>query len=122
MNIRSIVRAAQYTLLASVVFLGGCAGGGKSFELHTNQWQGRSLTELKQAMSRPESYASKIHWKEQTYPLNNGNFVFVEPYDPTCTIKWEVTQGGYILKYTTEGSGCKDEESEAPTRTEPLRW
>lgn len=121
MNVRTLLFPVQCCMLAAAVFLTGCASG-RSFEHHTTQWQGRSLTELKQEMAKPDSYAAKIRWKEQTWPLNNGNFVFVEPFDETCKIRWEVTQGGYILKYTTSGEGCKDQDAAAPTSTDPLQY
>jgi hypothetical protein len=110
MKVRSLSFPAKCCILAAVVFASGCASG-KSFENHTSQWQGKSLSELKQEIARPDSYASKTRWKEETYPLNNGNIIYVEPFDETCKIRWEVTPGGYILKYTTVGEGCKDAPS-----------
>lgn len=121
MSLTTLMRTAYCCLLAAVVFLGGCASS-KSFDQHISQWQGKPLSELKQEMWRPGSYASQIRWKEQTWPLNNGNVIYVEPFDPTCTIKWEVTPGGNIVSHTATGAGCGDEDFLAPPKTEPLQY
>ena len=39
---------------------------------HAKNWIARPLSELKQAMKSPDSYASKSGWKETTYPLAMG--------------------------------------------------
>ena len=57
-------------------------------------------------MDSPDSYASKIGWKETTYPLVNGNYVFVEPFSKDCSLHWEVTPGDTIIGYRPVGSGC----------------
>ena len=54
------------------------------------------MTELKQEMKSPDSYASKIGWKETTYPLPNRNFVYIEPVSADCSVHWEVNEGGII--------------------------
>ena len=57
-------------------------------------------------MSREGSYASRIGWKETTYPLDNGNWVYVEPAGvggKDCLIHWEVNPQGIIVGARTEG-------------------
>jgi len=93
-------------LLLYVILLCGCASQ-KSLEDLSRGWIARPLTELKQEMKRPDSYASKIGWQETTYPLANGDFVYVEPVSADCSLHWEVNQGGIIIGYQAKGNGCK---------------
>ena len=80
-----------------------------SLEDLSREWIARPLSELKQEMKSPDSYASKIRWKETTYPLANGNFVYIEPVSADCSVHWEVNQGGIIIGYQAKGNGCKQE-------------
>ncbi len=73
----------------------------------SGNWIARPLAELKQEMKNPDSYASKIGWKETTYPLPNGDFVFVEPISADCSVHWEVNQNGMIIGYQAKGKDCK---------------
>jgi hypothetical protein len=77
---------------------------------HGREWIARPLTELKQEMNRPDSYASKKGWKETTYSLANGNYVYVEPIFDDCLVHWEVNSGGIIIGYQAKGNGCGLEE------------
>ncbi len=76
---------------------------------HAKNWIARPLSELKQAMKSPDSYASNIGWKETTYPLANGNSVYVEPLSEDCSIHWETSPRGTIIRYRAVGSGCEQE-------------
>jgi len=67
---------------------------------------GSPISEKIQRMSRPNSYATSIGWKEKTYKLSNGNWVYVEPDRPGCFIHWEVNPKGIIVGYKLEGSRC----------------
>ncbi len=80
-----------------------------SVEDRSRDWITRPLSELKQEMKRPDSYASKIGWKETTYPLANGNFVYVEPVSVDCSVHWKISQSGIIIGYQAKGTGCKQE-------------
>jgi len=51
-----------------------------------------------------ESYASRIGWKEKTYQLDNGNWVYVEPDSKNCFIHWEVNPLGIFVGYKLEGN------------------
>src|SRR5512135_1335339 len=113
-------------LLLYTILLYGCASQ-MSIEDLSRDWIAKPLSELKQEMKSPDSYASKIGWKETTYPLANGNFVYVEPVGADCSVHWEVNQGGIIIGYQAKGNGCK--QSEGPnnssienTRTNRSVW
>ena len=67
---------------------------------------GRPLDWYKAVASRPESYASRIGWQEKTYKLEGGNFVYVAPVKPNCTIFWEVDKTETIVGYKLEGTRC----------------
>ena len=93
-------------LLPYIILLCGCASQ-MSVEDRSRYWITRPLSELKQEMKSPDSYASKIGWKETTYPLANGNFVYVEPVSADCSVHWEISQSGIIIGYQAKGNGCK---------------
>lgn len=92
--------------LLSLTLLYGCASQ-RTFEDVGRDWIARPLSELKQEMKSPDSYASKIGWKETTYPLRNGDFVFVEPVSADCSVDWQINQNGIIIGYEAKGDGCK---------------
>ncbi len=75
-----------------------------SIEDYTKNWIGRPVEENRRLGARPESYASRIGWKEKTYNLENGNWVYVEPDSPGCFIHWEVNPQGIIVGYKLEGN------------------
>jgi len=93
-------------LLLYIVLLYGCAPQ-LSVEDLSREWIARPLSELKQEMKSPDSYASKIGWKETTYPLPNRNFVFIQPVGADCSVHWEVNEGDIIIAYQAKGKGCK---------------
>lgn len=105
-NVLAVNFTRQCCFLILLAFLGGCAHQA-SVEERSNEWIARPLAELKQAMKSPDSYASKIGWKEKTYPLADGYYAFVEPVGPDCTIHWRINQRDIIVDHRTEGSGCK---------------
>jgi hypothetical protein len=92
-------------LLLCIILLGGCASQ-MSYEDLGSQWIARPLAELKQKMEDPGSYASKIEWKETTYPLRDGDYVFVEPIGADCSIHWKINQKDIIIGYQPKGKGC----------------
>ncbi|HAK89388.1 MAG: hypothetical protein A2X55_10750 [Nitrospirae bacterium GWB2_47_37] len=106
----SILLSKKLHLLLFIVFLYGCSSG-ISMKEHVNDWMSRPVSELKQAMKSPDSYASKIGWKETTYPLAGGNSVYVEPFSENCSIHWEITPRGTIIRYRAVGKGCEQESS-----------
>lgn len=84
-------------------FTVSCLSQIAPIEERTNSWIGRPIEETRRLILRPESYASRIGWKEQTYKLDNGNWVYVEPDSPGCFIHWEVNPQGIIVGYKLEG-------------------
>lgn len=110
MKCRSILLSEKWGFLLFLVFLFGCTSH-LYIEERRNEWITRPLSELKQAMDSPDSYASKIKWKETTYPLANGDYVYVEPVSRDCSLHWEVTPRGTIIGCRAEGSGCEQESA-----------
>jgi hypothetical protein len=103
MKYRALV---EVSLVLSIIFFYGCASR-MSLEDLGRYWIARPLSDLKEEMKSPSSYASKIEWKETTYPLSNGNFVYVEPVTADCSIHWEINQSGIIVGFQAKGKGCK---------------
>ena len=69
-------------------------------------WIGRSIDDYNRVLNRGKSYANQIGWQEKTYPLPNGNMVYVAPERPDCFIHWEVNKTRTIVGYKTEGARC----------------
>jgi|SRR5208283_2947727 len=105
---RSVLLFGAVCFLCVIFFLNGCATP-VAVEEHSSQWIARPVAELKQEMNRPDSYASKIGWKETTYSLANGNYVYVEPLREDCFVHWEINSGGIIIGYQAKGEGCSEE-------------
>ncbi len=91
-----------------MVFLNGCASQIDA-DAYSSEWIARPLSELKQEMNRPDSYASKKGWKETTYYLADGNYVYVEPIGDDCSVHWEINSAGVIIGYRAKGNGCKQQ-------------
>lgn len=108
MRYRSTALRLLLCLLAPLSLLCGCASSVPISE-RSEEWIARPLSELKASMSQPGSYASKAGWKEKTYPLANGNSVFIEPVSKECFLHWEVTPRGIIIGSRAVGSECTDE-------------
>ncbi len=114
MKYRSILLSTKWFFLLFAVFLYGCASQQLVLENHKNEYMARPLTELKRALNKPGSYPSTIGWKETTYPLANGNYVYVEPLSKDCSLHWEINPEDTIVGAETKGSGCgeyKDSDS-----------
>ncbi len=105
MKFRSIAFIEKCCLLFLVVFIYGCATQLYVDE-HATVWISRPLSELKETMNRPDSYASKVGWQEKTYPLSNGYYVFIEPIDQECSVHWKVNPRDIIVDYSASGKGC----------------
>ncbi|MDI6745333.1 MAG: hypothetical protein QMD07_08160 [Thermodesulfovibrionales bacterium] len=104
-----INQEGRWCFLFLIVFLSGCASQ-IDVKSHVKTWIARPLSELKQAMKSPDSYASKIGWKETSYPLANGNSIYVEPLGEDCAINWQVSPRGTITGYKAVGSGCGQDD------------
>jgi len=112
MNVRSVFCGVPCLMIAAAFVVGGCASRMGALENHINEWMSRPVAELKEQMKRPDSYASKVGWKEQSWPLNNGSSVYVEPFSAQCLIRWKVSPGGSIIGYETVGEDCMDPQHE----------
>ena len=66
---------------------------------------GQDINKFKRE-SPPDSYASRIGWKETTYSLENGNWVYVYPIRANCYVHFEVNPQGVIVGFKNEGTAC----------------
>lgn len=102
-------RMKTVRLLVAVVFLlntSGCSFSIPTLKGHRKEGMGLPISVLKEINVRDGSYASSIGWKETTYTLPNGNWVYVDPYAPNCLVHWEVNPEGIIVGSRVEGNGC----------------
>lgn len=106
---KKVILLVRFLAVSQVVFLifGCLISQIEPFEKAANSWIGHSIKEIREINKRSGSYASRIGWKETTYQLNNGHWVYVEPDRKDCLIHWEVNQEDKIINYTIEGDGCK---------------
>ncbi len=96
----SPMRPQRWLLVGFMLALCGC--GSISLKEYTKVWIGHPIAEKRQPMLREGL-------KETTYPLDNGNWVDVEPAGvggKDCLIHWEVNSQGIIVGAHTEGKGC----------------
>lgn len=100
---RGVNMKAIALIFISLIFLNGCLSNIASIEDYTKSWIGQPIERKKKPTLSPESYASRIGWKEKTYQLDNGNWVYVEPDSKNCFIHWEVNPQGIIVGYKLEG-------------------
>ncbi len=72
---------------------------------------GLPIALIKELDSKPnlftDDYKAEIGWKETTYKLDNGNWVWVDVAKRNCFIHWEVNPQGIIVGAHTEGNGCR---------------
>ncbi len=87
----------------SSAFLLGC-NSIPSFKHWSEPLVGSKISDLKNVIDNKGSYASRHGWKEKTYTLENGNWVYVFPVDDRCIVGTEVNDEGVIVNYWTEGS------------------
>jgi hypothetical protein len=105
-NVRLLpdMRAPAYASI--VVMCLSCASQIPSVRDYASATIGISIDQYKATLGRPQSYASRIGWKERTYDLPNGNWVYVAPEAKDCLVHWEVSRAGTIIGYSLEGRGC----------------
>lgn len=92
--------------ISCTILNAGCLSQISPFKTAADSWIGRPIQEIREINERLGSYANRIKWKEKTYNLENGNWVYVEPDRQDCLVHWEVNREGIIVGYTTEGEGC----------------
>jgi len=96
-------------IIFTLFFLIGCAELSVEEYARTG-WTGLSIETLKEAISRPnydDAYKAKIGWKETTYRLDNGNWVYVELIREARKdhyIHWEINPQGIIVGSRVEKS------------------
>ena len=78
-----------------------------TFEHWSKGLIGIRIEVLKEVVNREGSYASQIGWKERTYTLENGNWVYVFPDSKDCIVHAEVNPEGIIIGFKTEGEHCE---------------
>jgi hypothetical protein len=101
--IEEVVTMKRITALILFAFLlvNGCSI--PSLNQTIRESMGQPISHKIEIMSRPNSYSTSIDWKEKTYKLDNGNWVYVQPDRPGCFIHWEVNPEGIIVGYKLEG-------------------
>lgn len=99
------VRVVLFICLSLIV--SGCfVSQIPKFEDYSSQVIGTPVNDLRERSNRPQSYASRIGWQENTYNLSDGNWVYVSPVRPDCIVHWMVNKEGIIYDYKTEGERC----------------
>ncbi len=73
---------------------------------YTNLMIGQPVDDLKERMNRPNSYASRIGWKERVVQLPDDKFIFTQPIRKDCLIHWEINRERLIVSYRAEGKSC----------------
>ena len=100
------VRAIIVTIVMQGL-LGGCSASRiPPFKDYTAQLIGTPLVDLQVADAQPGSYVSKSAAKPRTYPLENGDSVYVSPLSKDCIVYWQIDPQGMIIGYRSEGAGC----------------
>ena len=106
----SATRLLRWLLVGVVPCLYGCPSV-PTLRSYIRNGIGHPIDKFKEAASRPnllaDAYKAKIGWKETTYHLDNGNWVWVEVDRKDCFIHWEVNPQGIVVGAHTEGDGCR---------------
>jgi len=106
MKYRFLLSPTVFFLALTLVFLCGCASQSVFIQEHGDNFTARHIDELRQDMSLPTSYANKVKWKEQTYPMADGYYGFIEPIGKDCYLHWRVNPRHKIVGYEPKGEGC----------------
>ena len=95
----------KWHILLMVIFFSGCVSQIPSLDEYTKSGIGQPVDGLRESAARPYSYASRTGWKETTYRLDNGNWVYIESAKiarKDIYIHWEVNPQGIIIGSTVE--------------------
>jgi hypothetical protein len=101
-----VIRWHHLLILVASAACGSCQGITGLTEW-ADQNVGRPIAELRALNSQPGSRASRIGWIEQTYTLDNGNWVYIHPDSNRCELHFEVNPKGIIVGYRPVGEGCR---------------
>ena len=100
------IRAIIVTIVTSGI-LGGCSASRlPPFKDYTAQLIGTPLVDLQAADAQPGSYVSNSGARPRTYPLENGDSVYVSPLRKDCIVYWQIDPQGIIIGYRSEGARC----------------
>ena len=99
-----LIKIFVVSIIFLVISINGCLRQIPTIGEYTNYWVGKPVEEKKKQTLRSTTYASRIGWKEKTYKLDNGSWVYVEPDSKNCFIHWEVNPEGIIVSYKLEGN------------------
>ncbi|MGO9377781.1 MAG: hypothetical protein ACLPN1_01630 [Dissulfurispiraceae bacterium] len=110
----------KFFFLALLLSIIGCTSMEKKVDEYGSSWISRPLSELKQEMKSPDSYASQIDWDETTYQLANGYYIFVEPFSKDCFIHWKINPKDTIIGYFGKGTGCSSRHETASDDSESV--
>jgi hypothetical protein len=106
MKLCSILSVNRWMFVFSLVILCGCASQAVFIEEHGHEYVARHIDELREYMNSPQSYASKVKWKENVYPMADGYYGFVEPIGKDCAMHWTVNKRDKLVRYDAKGDGC----------------
>ena len=95
-----------FIILLTLLFCGCLISQIASMGDSAKTWIGEPIFTRQKFVNDSDSYALRIAWKETTYPLKNGNFIYVEPVREDCFIRWEVNPDNIIVDYKTERNRC----------------
>ncbi len=99
-------KVIKFMITGAVLLNAAACAPYPSLRTSRKEGLGLPISVIKEINTREGSYASSIDWKETTYKLDNGNWVYVEPNGPHCFIHWEVNPEGIIVGSSVEGWGC----------------
>jgi hypothetical protein len=105
-NMKFKLSPRWFILLLLLVFLAGCASQNVFIEERGETWVARSVDDLRKDIAGPDSYASKVKAKEETYPMADGYYGLVEPISKGCAIHWKINPRNKVVGYESKGESC----------------
>ena len=96
----------KYIISLAIILMLSACNRIPTFEHWSKGLIGIKIEVLKETINRKGSYASQIGWKERTYTLENGNWVYVFPVFEDCLVHAEVNPEGIVINFWTEGQHC----------------
>jgi len=93
-------------IVLSILLFYGCLSQSAPVNEGAKSWIGHPIAQRKALVIDPNSYASRISWRETIRQLDNGNSVYIEPVRSDCFIHWEANPQGIIVGYKLEGNRC----------------
>lgn len=104
---KDILFTFRFSILILCILFAGCCCSVKNW---AESGIGVHIDKLREVDAKSASdtrtYMHKVNWKETTYPLKNGNWVYVTPIRKGCFVHFEVNRDGIIVGYSLEGDRC----------------